>query len=137
MCWTSERRRRHGLTNSADCALCGQADESIDHLLVSCVFSREVWFKTLSCFGWQLATPPQNAIFTRWWLHWCRRIARPRRRAFDSVVAMTTRLLWLQHNEKVFRGLSSTPDFVLQLMLRTCDQWCAARLLVRSELYGK
>jgi hypothetical protein len=112
-CWTSERRRWHDLTTSAGCALCSQADASIDHLLVGCIFSREVW-----------------------WFQWRRRINRPRCRAFDSVVTMITKLLWLQRNEVVFHGSSPMiPNSVLQLVLRTCEQWCAARLVMRLELY--
>jgi hypothetical protein len=41
--WTAERRRRHGLQPDATCTLCDQMDKTIDHLLCSCVFTREVW----------------------------------------------------------------------------------------------
>jgi hypothetical protein len=47
-CWTSERLQRHGMDNSGPHAFCAQSPESIDHLLLSYVFSREIWFKTLS-----------------------------------------------------------------------------------------
>ena len=40
--WTAERRRRHGLQTEAACALCSQHDETVDHLLIACVFSRDV-----------------------------------------------------------------------------------------------
>jgi hypothetical protein len=40
--WMVERRMRHDLQQNADCALCAQDDETIDHLLTSCVFTREV-----------------------------------------------------------------------------------------------
>lgn len=46
--WTAERRRRHGLQATDDCALCDQAPEHIDHLLVHCPFAREVWWSILS-----------------------------------------------------------------------------------------
>lgn len=50
-CWTAARRHRHGLQDSEFCILCDQAPEEIDHLLVSCVFSRVVWARTLSVIG--------------------------------------------------------------------------------------
>lgn len=31
--WTSDQRRKHDLQSEADCALCGQEDETYDHLL--------------------------------------------------------------------------------------------------------
>lgn len=41
--WTADRRKRHGLQDLADCALYGQEDKTVDHLLVSCVYARELW----------------------------------------------------------------------------------------------
>jgi hypothetical protein len=58
-CSASEHRRRHGLANSDDCALCGQLIETMNHLLVGCVFSREFWYRFLHRFDWQALTPPQ------------------------------------------------------------------------------
>lgn len=40
--WTAERRKRHGLQDDDACVLCGQLPEATDHLLLSCVYSREV-----------------------------------------------------------------------------------------------
>lgn len=42
-CWTAHRRFRHGLQESNSCILCDQLPETMDHLLVGCVYSREVW----------------------------------------------------------------------------------------------
>lgn len=38
--WMAERRKRHGLQDDGTCALCDQEDETTDHLLTACVFSR-------------------------------------------------------------------------------------------------
>lgn len=46
-CWTAARRHRHGLQS----VLCVFAPEEIDHLLVSCSFSRVVWGKALGIIG--------------------------------------------------------------------------------------
>jgi hypothetical protein len=45
--WTTECRMRHGLQHHADCALYDQHDESTNHLLASCVYTREVWHRLL------------------------------------------------------------------------------------------
>jgi hypothetical protein len=52
-CWTNEHRHRHGLTDNVTCALCLQHDEEIGHLLLGCVYSREVWYLMLSGSGCQ------------------------------------------------------------------------------------
>jgi hypothetical protein len=38
-CWTSDRLARLGLPHPEHCPLCDQEDETLDHLLVSCVFT--------------------------------------------------------------------------------------------------
>jgi hypothetical protein len=67
-CWTNGRRFRHGLTDDANCALCLQHDEEINHLLLSCVYSREVWFLMLSKLGYQQLAPVVEEAATSCWL---------------------------------------------------------------------
>jgi hypothetical protein len=45
--WTSARRKRHNPQDDDRCALCDQQPETIDHLLVGCSFSKEIWFLLL------------------------------------------------------------------------------------------
>jgi len=46
--WTGDRRRRHGLDARELCYLYDQEEESIDHIIATCSFSREVWFFVLN-----------------------------------------------------------------------------------------
>jgi hypothetical protein len=87
-CWTAERRHRHGLQHSALCALCAQEDGTADHLVVGCVYAREVWFRLLGCYGWQSIAPAQPAGFAARWLHARKRVFRKGRKAFDSLVTL-------------------------------------------------
>ena len=43
-CWTADRLARRGLPHPENCLLCDHEKETIDHLLVHCVFTREFWF---------------------------------------------------------------------------------------------
>jgi hypothetical protein len=56
-CWTADWLARRGLDHPIHCMLCEQEEETIQHILVSCVFSREVWFRVLSLVGLQRCTP--------------------------------------------------------------------------------
>lgn len=67
-CWTSERLQRHNLHNNGPCTLCSQLSEHIDHLVLGCVFSREVWHRGLSRFGWQQFNRSSDAQMIPWWL---------------------------------------------------------------------
>jgi hypothetical protein len=46
-CWTADRLARWGLDHPDKCPLCDQVEESIDHLLVSCVFAMQFWLTLL------------------------------------------------------------------------------------------
>jgi len=56
-CWTADRLARRGLPHPERCLLCDQAAETIDHLLVQCVFAREFWFRFFSRIGLQAFSP--------------------------------------------------------------------------------
>ena len=42
-CWTAARRHCHGLQSSEECIIYDQAPETMDHLLLGSVYSREIW----------------------------------------------------------------------------------------------
>ena len=66
--WTTDRLERKGLQHRAAYPLCDQAQETIDHLLVSCVFARQLWFSILLKFGLQVLAPNlENENFDEWW----------------------------------------------------------------------
>ena len=43
-CWTADQLAKRGLPHPTACPFCDQAEETIQHLLDPCVFSRQVWF---------------------------------------------------------------------------------------------
>jgi hypothetical protein len=59
-CWTNDRRQRHGLSSDVSCIFCQQQTETIDHLIIACMFSCEVWFTLLQKCGWQTLSPAAN-----------------------------------------------------------------------------
>jgi hypothetical protein len=66
--WTAHRLARWGLTHPDKCPLYDQEDENIDHLLVSCVFSRQVWYYALRQVDLHsLAPQPTDLVFDDWW----------------------------------------------------------------------
>jgi hypothetical protein len=67
-CWTANRLARWGLEHPEKCPLCDQEDETVQHLLVSCVFAREVWAQILSKVGLQHLSPSSDEkSFQDWW----------------------------------------------------------------------
>lgn len=89
-CWTTERRKRHGLQDQDTCVLCIQESEMIDHLLVNCSFTREIWFRSLRWLGWETVAPTNETQWlAEWWVAARKRIPKEVRKTFDSMVTLT------------------------------------------------
>jgi hypothetical protein len=57
-----------GLSHPEQCLMCDQADETIDHPLVSCVFVHQFWFSLMWQVNLQvLSLQPEDASFQVWW----------------------------------------------------------------------
>jgi hypothetical protein len=136
MHWTSEWLRRHGLRDDAACALYDQEPETIDHLLIHCSYSREVWFKVLSRCGWQRQTTNHGAGVVEWWLTARKRVSRSRRTAFDSRFRLVSWSIRLQRNARVHRGTTDSRTRVIDSVWSLVELWSRAELVARSELLG-
>jgi hypothetical protein len=73
-CWTFARLQCHNLQNSGFYALCSHSSETMEHLLLSCVYSRELWFKLLRSSGWHHLALSYDSTFPNWWLLTCKRL---------------------------------------------------------------
>ncbi|OEL34948.1 hypothetical protein BAE44_0004033, partial [Dichanthelium oligosanthes] len=135
-CWTSDRLHRHGIQSNDSCALCCQHTETIDHLLLQCVYSREVWLKTLRRSSWQQLSPSPVDRLPGWWLHSRKLVAKARRKIFDSLCLLLTRHFWLERNNRVFRDANRLPGFLVDVIFDCSFLWARAGLLDRSCLLG-
>jgi hypothetical protein len=135
-CWTSERLHRHGLRVSASCAFCCQHDESIHHLLLGCVYSREIWFKTLFRTGWQHLVPAPEDSMPSWWLLARKKVTKLRRKSFDSLCLLLSRQLWLERNNRIFRNGVRLPDPLVGAILEQVSLWSKAGLLDSLLLFS-
>ncbi|WVZ66562.1 hypothetical protein U9M48_015765, partial [Paspalum notatum var. saurae] len=87
--WTADRRRRHGLDARDVSFLCDALPESIDHLLVSCSFSRPIWIAVLSKCG--VLVPPNNSgTLLQWWEAITAAWPAATRRGGDTIVGLVS-----------------------------------------------
>jgi hypothetical protein len=101
-CWTAERRQRHNMQDNADCNLCGQAVESIHHLLLGGVYSTEVWVRLLRSIGLLHLCLAQDVALAPWWLAGRKSLPKERRRGLDSLVTLVWWNIWRERNSRVF-----------------------------------
>jgi hypothetical protein len=134
-CGTSERYHRHGFR--VDCALCTHHPELLDHLLLGCSFARKVWLATLNRCSWRDQVLASTDSLTSWWLRARKHIAKAPRKGFDSLVICVAWCVWLEPNDRVFRGVANSATGVTCVVWETMQLWCQAGLVVRSMLLGE
>jgi hypothetical protein len=105
-CWTAERRFRHGLQATSTCILCDQGCETIDHILVGCVYSREVWHRCFTWLGLHGLDFGLEERVIQWWLRTRKMTPRVRRRGFDSFVFLVCWRLWRSGMAELLMKLS-------------------------------
>lgn len=134
-CWTAKRRRRHGLQTSDDCILCGQLPETLDHLLLGCVFARELWDQTLHRLHLRgLVSPRHDQLFS-WWLRERKVIPKAARAGFDSLFFLLGWSIWKERNTRTFAGPSTTPAQLLHQVAAEADDWVQAGFWKLALLY--
>jgi len=108
-CWTADRLQKRGLPHPEHCPLCDQDDETVQHLLTSCVFARQFWFSILQPLNLTSLVPNRRcASLAEWWKKSWRKIPKQHRKGFNSLVILGAWTLWKQRNACVFYG--ATPN---------------------------
>jgi hypothetical protein len=98
-CWTSDRLAQCGLSHLEKCPLCDQEDENIDHLLVSCVFSRQFWYHVLRQVGHHSLTPqPTYLLFDDWWERGSMATSGLTRKGLNSLIILGAWTIWNHRN---------------------------------------
>lgn len=65
-CWTAARLAHHGLPHNDRCALCDQSEETMQHILIGCPFSRQVWHDVLAWVRATIHAPSGGEEFLPW-----------------------------------------------------------------------
>ena len=115
-CWTADRLAKRGLDHPARCLFCDQEAETIDHILVSCVFTRVFWFTLLKPFGFQSLTPqPGHSSFMAWWEQISGLASGIPGKGLNSLVALGAWITWKHRNSCVFDGCTPSLDLSIKL----------------------
>ena len=134
--WTAELRWRHGLQQHADCLLCGQDDETCDHLLAACVFTWEIWYRILITVGLQHTAPSPSDTLVDWWLAARKQVPGALSRGFDSLVLLVSWELWKERNRRTFDRVCATTTHVLRQIQTEGESWIAAGFSKLTPLFA-
>lgn len=102
-CWTSDRLAKRGLPHQPSCPFCDQVDESIQHILMQCVLTREIWIPVLQKTNLAAVTPPDiSSRLNSWWGQSSRALPKVSHKGFNALVVLVTWELWKYGNACVF-----------------------------------
>ena len=129
--WSSDRRARHGLqSDPSACYTCLQDEDNTEHILIQCVYAREVWhymFEELSLRG---SIPTQADTLLDWRLTTRVNFRKGHKRGFDTVIIAATWALWKQRNARVFHRINqqkTAPELALAIIAEL-KEWRLAGL---------
>jgi hypothetical protein len=123
-CWTADRLARRGLDHPDKCLLCDQQEETAQHILVACVFARDIWAQILNKVGLlPLAPEITDVVFQDWWRKAEQKVPNSKRKGFNSLVILVSWRLWKQRNTCVFDGVSPSIRSMLQEIHEDVKLW--------------
>jgi hypothetical protein len=94
-CWKADRLERCHLPHPDKCPLCDQENETIHHLLVSCVFARQFWFTLLQRCGLNGIDPAQtDESLDDWWSRASTLVTNTLREGLNSLLILGAWTLW-------------------------------------------
>ncbi|KQJ95784.1 hypothetical protein BRADI_3g18972v3, partial [Brachypodium distachyon] len=120
---------RKGLSSEATCALWDQELETIDHLLLWCLFYRSLWLEVLSIFGWGLWMPSALDTLKVWWFRVLSSLHGAARNKAGSIILLLLQEIWLERNSRIFRNLDSPVHILLDAIRFEVSRWKEVGLL--------
>jgi hypothetical protein len=126
-CWTADRLAKRGLPHPDKCPLCDQEDETIQHLLTTCVVARQVWFILLHPLELTDLVPSQNErSFADWWRKMMRRVKKEHKKGVNTLIILGAWTIWKHRNACVFEGASPSVNTILCELKDEHGLWCMA-----------
>jgi hypothetical protein len=125
-CWTADRLSRRRLPHLAACPFCDEREETLDHFLMGCVLSREVWATCLRWWGKLLWMLHVDTSFVGWLQdkHGGPGVDRD----LWTGVALVCWCLWRHRNDIVFERVEPSKSAVLSSIANEADLWRVAEM---------
>ncbi|WVZ83279.1 hypothetical protein U9M48_030445, partial [Paspalum notatum var. saurae] len=123
-CWTTDCLAMRGLPHPSQCVLCDQEEETVQHILTSCVFARQFWHHLLAALGMSSFAP------SNW------KSGETKKKGFNSLLILGAWTLWNHRNKCVFEGRSPSIPAALKFFREESKIWCLAGASKLQALIG-
>lgn len=126
-CWTSDRLQKRGLPHPDQCPLCDQEEETVQHILTTCVFARQFYFYILNPLNLSSLVRSRRAkSLADWWRRSWKKLHKQYRKGFNSLVILGSWTLWKHRNACVFDGSAPNLRRALQAFIDEAHLWQVA-----------
>jgi hypothetical protein len=98
----------------------------MDHILLGCSFSCEVWDSWIRRLHLQNVVVVQEERAIQRWLHNRKLLPKTVHRSFDSLFFLIGWLLWKERNARTFNGVATSAVQLGVLIQEKIDAWCLA-----------
>ena len=123
-CWTADKLAKRGLPHPDACPLCDQVEENIQHLLVGCVFSRQLWFSIFQTLKLtQLAPNILDSSFPKWWRKTTKLVPKEKRQGLNSLIILIAWEIWKHRNTCVFENERPCISVLIIKIVENCRLW--------------
>jgi hypothetical protein len=124
---TAENLRRRHIMLVSWCCMCKADGESVDHLLLHCVYAKELWDLVLAMFGmcWVMPGSVRELLAA-----WQGKMGKhPKHMIWSAVPHCVMWCLWRERNMRIFEDCEQHVDELKLLFLRTLFEWMASTRL--------
>jgi len=119
------------------CLFCDQAQETAPHLLLSCVFTRQIWTLVFSHLNLVVDVPVNSSSFSAWWGKVIRAAPNQWRKGLNSLIILVAWEIWKHRNSCVFEGVLPNSQVLLQAITNESTLWCLAGASKLKELLAR
>jgi len=121
--WTADHRRRHSLDTHANCLLSDQEPETIDHIVVTYSYPKQIWWNIRAALNETSALRYCDKVL-EWWEVWRSLWAGEYKQGVDSIFALVAWEIWKERNARLFRGVVTQPMQLLASIRHQAELWC-------------
>ena len=94
---------------------CDQGEETVQHLLASCVVARQVWFNLLRPLNLGNHVPRQRErCFADWWRKVIKKVPKDLRKGVNSLIILGAWMIWKHRNACVFEGVAPSVNTIVR-----------------------
>jgi hypothetical protein len=98
------------------CPLCDQEQETVEHLVLTCVYAQEVWLRVSSWTDGVVKVPDAHQSMEIWWNVSLKGLPKKTKQSLASLLIYTAWNIWKERNRRVFEGVAVLPSRVLALI---------------------